>query len=195
MPALRFEDLLQDPDRERDGDRWGADGRPVLLLNAAGTDRSAWWPVAARLADEHAVAVLDLPARHSIADQAESLAIYVAAMGTRAPVIAGHGDAALVASLFAARYLAHAIVNIERRLDEPHDDPGIEQARAEITAGPRRLRGRYLAIFASAPPPAYEPWLQDRIPEAACAVYGTDGDFPHFNDPKRFADDIRDLAA
>jgi pimeloyl-ACP methyl ester carboxylesterase len=195
MPALRFEDLLQDPDREHDGDRWGADGRPVLLLNAAGTDRSAWWPVAARLADEHAVTVLDLPARHSIADQAESLAIYVAAMGTRAPVIAGHGDAALVASLFAARYLAHAIVNIERRLDEPHHDRDAERARAEITAGPRALRGRYLAIFASAPPPAYEPWLRARVPEAACAVYRTDGAFPHFNDPKRFADDIRDLAA
>jgi pimeloyl-ACP methyl ester carboxylesterase len=194
MPALRFEDLLQDPDREHDGDRWGADGRPVLLLNEAGTDRSAWWPVAARLADEHAVAVLDLPAGRSITDQAESLAMYVAAMGTRAPVIAGHGEAALVASLFAVRYLAHAVVNIERRLDEPHDAPGIERARAEITAGPRRLRGRYLAVFASAPPPAYEPWLQSRIPDAACAVYGTDG-FPHFNDPKRFADDIRDLAA
>jgi hypothetical protein len=195
MPALRFEDLLQDPDREHDGDRWGADGRPVLLLNAAGTDRSAWWPVAARLADEHAVAVLDLPARRSIDDQAESLAIYVAAMGTRAPVIAGHGDAALVASLFATRYLAHGVVNIERRLDEPHPDSDAERARAEITAGPRRLRGRYLAIFASAPPPAYEPWLQGLIPEAACTVYQTDGEFPHLNEPKRFADDIRGLAA
>jgi pimeloyl-ACP methyl ester carboxylesterase len=195
MPALRFEDLLHNPDRASDGDRWGADGRPVLLLNEAGTDRSAWWPVAARLADEHAVAVLDLPADLSITDQAESLAIYVAAMGTRAPVVAGHGEAALVASLFAVRYLAHAVVNIEQRLDEPQQEPGIERAREEITAGTRKLRGRYLAIFASAPPPAYEPWLQDRIPEAACAVYETEGAFPHFSDPKRFADDIRGLAS
>jgi len=195
MPALRFEDLLRDPDRAGEGDRWGADGRPVLLLNGEGADRSAWWPVAARLADEHAVAVLDLPAGISITDQAESLAIYVAAMGTRAPVVAGHGEAALVASLFAVRYLAHAVVNIEQRLDEPQQEPGIERAREEITAGTRKLRGRYLAIFASAPPPAYEPWLQDRIPEAACAVYETEGAFPHFSDPKRFADDIRDLAS
>jgi hypothetical protein len=195
MPALRFEDLLRDPDRAGDGDRWGADGRPVLLLNEAGTDRSAWWPVAARLADEHAVAVLDLPGDLSITDQAESLAIYVAAMGTRAPVVAGRGEAALVASLFAVRYLAHAVVNIQQRLDEPQQDADIERAREEIAAGPRKLRGRYLAIFASAPPPAYEPWLRDRIPEAACAVYETDGAFPHFSDPKRFAEDIRDLAA
>lgn len=189
MPALRFEDLLQDPDRERDGDRWGTDGRPVLLLNETGADRSAWWPVAARLADEHAVAVLDLPTHRQIGDQAESLAAYVAAMGTRAPVVAGHGGAALVASLFAARYLAHAVVNIEQRLDEPQP----KRALQEITAG--RLRCRYLAIFASAPQPDYEAWLKDRIPGAACTAYRTAGCFPHLADPKRFTADIRELAA
>ncbi|MDA1358826.1 hypothetical protein O1R50_04280 [Glycomyces luteolus] len=193
MPALRFEDLLQDPDRRYDADRWGADGRPVLLLNDTGADRSTWWPVAARLADEHAVAVLDLPEDRSIRDQAEALAEYVAAMGTRAPVIAGHGRAALVASLFAARYLAHAVVNIEQRLDEPHVDP--EHALREITEGPRRIRCRYLAIFTSAPGPDYEAWLRERIPEAVCATYRTGGGFPHLSDPKRFSDDIRELAS
>lgn len=195
MPALRFEDLLLDPDRARDGDRWGADGRPVLLLNEPGTDRSAWWPVAACLADEHAVAVLDLPADRSLAAQAETLAAYVAAMGTRAPLIAGHGPAALVASLFAARYLAHAVVNIEQPLDEPQHDPDTERALREITAGPRRLRCRYLAIFAALPHPGYAPWLADRIPGAACTTYGTEGPHPHLSDPKRFTGDIRELAA
>ncbi|MEU5152850.1 hypothetical protein [Glycomyces sp. NPDC021274] len=195
MPALRFEDLLQDPDRERDGDRWGAEGRPVLLLNEAGADRSAWWPVAARLADEHAVAVLDLPPSRSLTARAETLAAYVAAMGTRAPVIAGHGPAGLVASLFAARYLAHAVVSIEQRLDEPHHDPDTERALQEITAGPRRLQCRYLAIFAAAPQPGYEAWLQQRLPAAACTTYRTEGDHPHLSDPVRFTDDIRAIAA
>ncbi|WP_205324906.1 alpha/beta fold hydrolase [Glycomyces sp. YM15] len=195
MPALRFEDLLQDPDRRHGADRWGTDGRPVLLLNPAGGDRSAWWPVAARLADEHTVAVLDLPEGRSIGDQAEALGAYVAAMGTRAPVVAGHGHAALVASLFAARYLAHAVVNIEQRLDEPHHDPDTERALQEITGGPRRIRCRYLAIFAGGPGPGYEAWLRERIPDAACATYGTGGDCPHLSDPKRFTDDLRELAA
>ncbi|MFG3342997.1 alpha/beta fold hydrolase [Glycomyces sp. NPDC048151] len=193
MPALRFEDLLQDPDREHDADRWGADGRPVLLLNPTGADRSAWWPVAARLADEHAVAVLDLPDAGSLGDRADVLAEYVAAMGTRAPVLAGHGDAALVAALFAARYVAHAVVGVEQRLDGPPRDPETGRALAEITGG--RLRCRYLAVFASAPESEYEAWLRERIPEAVCRTYGTGSGFPHLADPKRFTADIRDLAA
>jgi pimeloyl-ACP methyl ester carboxylesterase len=195
MPALRFEDLLQDPDRERNGERWGADGRPVLLLNDTGADRSAWWPVAARLADEHAVAVLDLPERRPIDEQAETLAAYVARMGTRAPVVAGHGAAALVASLFAARYIAHGVVNIEQRLDEPQPDPDAERALREITDGPRKLKCRYLSIFASAPHSGYAAWLEERIPDATCTTYNTMGAFPHLSDPKRFTDDIREIAA
>jgi pimeloyl-ACP methyl ester carboxylesterase len=194
MPALQFEDLLKDPDREQDGDRWGADGRPVLLLSDTSAGRSAWWPVAARLADEHAVAVLDLPGRSLIADQAETIAEYVAAMGTRAPIIVGHGQAALVASLFAARYVAHAVVNIEQRLDEPQAEPDAAQALQEITAGPRKIECRYLAIFANAPEPAYEDWLRSTIPEALCTAYGTTDEFPHLSDPKRFTEDIREIA-
>lgn len=194
MPALQFEDLLKDPDRERDGDRWGADGRPVLLLSETGADRSAWWPVAARLADEHAVAVLDLPGHRPIGDQAERLAEYVAAMGTRAPIVVGHGPAALVATLFAARYVAHAVVNIEARLDKPLPDPDRERARKEIVEGPRRPRCRYLAVFAALPSPGYEAWLRERIPGAACAAYPAEGGFPHLSDPKRFAADISGLA-
>jgi pimeloyl-ACP methyl ester carboxylesterase len=193
MPALQFEDLLQDPDREWDGERWGADGRPILLLNDTAADRSAWWPVAARLADEHAVAVLDLPVQEPIGDQVEALAEFVAKMGTRAPVVAGHGSAALVASLFAVRYVAHAVVNIEQPLDEPQQDPDATKALKEITAGPRKIKCRYLAIFAAAPRQAYEAWLQERIPDAVCAAYGTEGAFPHLSDPERFADDIRNL--
>lgn len=194
MPALRFEDLLRDPDRERNGERWGTDGRPVLLLNDSGADRSVWWPVAARLADEHAVAVLELPGHRPVGDQAETLAEYVAGMGTRAPVVAGHGGTALVASLFAARYIAHAVVNIEQRLDEPQPDPDAERALQEITDGPRKLKCRYLSIFSSAPSPAYETWLKERVPDAVCTAYRTEGRYPHLSDPKRFTDDIREIA-
>jgi pimeloyl-ACP methyl ester carboxylesterase len=195
LPTLYSEDLLRQPEPEWTGERWGVDGRPVLLLTESGDDRSAWWPVAARLAEDLAVAVLDLPGDGPIGDRAETLAQFVAEMGTRAPVVVGHGRAAVVASLFAARYVAHGVAAVERALDAPGGDADTEAALAEITAGPRKVGCRYLAVFGSAPRPGYAAWLEARIPGAECAVYGTGDRFPHLSDPERFIKDVTALAS
>ncbi|GAA2260670.1 hypothetical protein GCM10009853_012140 [Glycomyces scopariae] len=195
MPTLYSENLLHHPEPEWTGERWGDEGRPVLLLTESGEDRSAWWPVAARLAAEHAVAVLDLPAGGPIGDRAETLAQFTARIGTRAPVVAAYGRAAVVASLFACRYVAHGVAAIELALDAPAADADTAAALAEITAGPRRMRCRYLSVFASAPRPGYAAWLAARVPGAACAVYGTEGAYPHLSAPDRFVGDVRVLAS
>lgn len=210
MSTPRIETLLHDPERQSAYERWGERGRPVLLLNPSPHDRSAWWPVAARLGDDHAVMVLDLPPGHSPAVLADDLAHMVHQMGTRAPVLVGHAAAALVASVFAARYLAHAVVNVEQRLDRTSDDAtandpasdrsalddtGLDQALREITDPRKPVGCPYLSVFATAPEPGYAEWLAARLPRARCRSYGVPGPFPHLADPARFTADVRDLAA
>ncbi|MCD0444988.1 hypothetical protein LO763_15330 [Glycomyces sp. A-F 0318] len=195
MSTPRIETLLHDPERQSAYERWGACGRPVLLLNRPEHDRSAWWPVAARLGDDHAVMVLDLPRGHSPAALAEDLAHMVLQLGTRAPVLVGCASAALVASVFAARYLAHAVVNVEQRLDGASDDPGLAQALREVAEARRPIACRYLSVFADEPEPGYAAWLGARVPGARCRVYGTPGELPHLAAPARFAADVRALAA
>ncbi|MEU6250218.1 hypothetical protein [Glycomyces sp. NPDC047010] len=192
MPTLHSENLL---DPEWTGELWGAAGRPVLLLTETGEDRSAWWPVAARLATAHAVAVLDLPAGGRIGDRAETLAEFIARMGTRAPVIAAHGRAAVIASLFACRYVAHGVAAIEQPLDAPAADEDTAAALEEVTAGPRKVKCRYLSVFSAEPRPGYAAWLAERIPGAECAVYGTAGRYPHLSAPERFTEDVSALAS
>lgn len=193
MPTLYSENHLLEP--EWTGELWGAEGRPVLLLTETGEDRSAWWPVAARLAASHAVAVLDLPEGGRIGDRAETLAQFVAGMGTRAPVVAAYGRAAIIASLFACRYVAHGVAAIEQALDAPATDEDTAAALEEITAGPRKIKCRYVSVFASEPRPGYAAWLAERIPGAVCAVYGTAGPYPHLSAPERFTDEVSALAS
>ncbi|THV27251.1 alpha/beta fold hydrolase [Glycomyces paridis] len=182
MPKTRSEDLRSDHG-EWAGERWGASGRPVLLLNPAEDDRSAWWPVAARLVDLGAVSVLDLPEGRTVADQAESLALLAARAGARAPVLAGHGRAALVATVFAVRYVAHAVVNVGQRLDVP-----------EAAEAGGRLECRYLSVFSAEPRPGYEAWLRVRVPGGEYEEYGTGDAHPHLGSPGRFAADLRRVA-
>lgn len=193
MPISRIEDRREDPGHEWTGEHWGGGGRPLLLLTESGDDRSTWWPAAARLAGEHAVAVLDQPPAGLIADRADALAEYTALMGTRAPVVAACGRAAVVAALFAARYVAHAVVAIEQPLDRaPYDDP--DAARALKAFASRPVRCRLLAVFGAEPRPGYRDWLRDLAPAAVCAVYDTPGRLPHLGDPERFASDVHAIA-
>lgn len=195
MSTPRIATLLHDPERQSTYEQWGARGRPILLLNRPEHDRSAWWPVAAGLGDTHCVMVLDLPEGHSPAVLAEDLAHMVLQLGTRAPVLVGHAAAALVASVFAARYLAHAVVAVEQRLDAASDDPDLESALHEITASRRPIECPYLSVFAAEPEPGYAAWLGARIPKARCESYGTPGEFPHLTALDRFVADVRELAS
>lgn len=186
MPRPRTEDLRRDPGRVWTREQWGGDGRPVHLINHPSRDRSAWWPVAARLAADHAVTVLDLPGHGDPVDLAEDLAEFHARTGTRAPVVVGHAAEALVATAFAARYLAHAVVAVECRLDTAPD-----AARA---LGRNPIRCPYLSVFAAPPRGGYEDWLRARVRGARFAVYDAPGAFPHLSRVERFTGDLRAIA-
>jgi pimeloyl-ACP methyl ester carboxylesterase len=196
------EDHRQDHDFELDrtGEQWGEHGRPVLILNGPSHDRTAWWPVAARLADAHAVTVLDLPAGRSAHALAEDLALLIAERHSRAPVLIGHASSALVAALFALHYIAHAVVAIERSLDTrpaaaAAEDPATLALLRELTGGPTAIRCPFLSVFGAEPAPGYAAWLRERIPASRCEVYGTAGPYPHLDDGARFIADVRELAA
>lgn len=195
------EDQRQDHDYDIDwtGERWGSHGRPVLILNGPSHHRTAWWPLAARLADSHSVSVLELPPGRSPRSLAEDLALLTARQGSRAPVLIGHDFSALVASLFALHYVAHAVVAVERSLDTrpraaESEDPRTLAVLRELTGGPREIRSPILSVFAADPGPGYAAWLRERVPSSRCEVYGTAGPYPHLDDGARFVADVRDMA-
>jgi len=98
----------------------------VLLLHGPGLDRSAWWPVAAELATDHLVVAVDLPGHgespprrtYEPAALVEELAEVLHYLDLRrAPIVVGHAESALLASMFAAAFATHAVVNVGQRLD------------------------------------------------------------------------------
>lgn len=74
---------------------WGTRGRPVLFVNDAAVDASTWWPLAARLADEFRVVVVQPPTHDTpgcidgLETLAEHLAHVVARAASQAPVVVG----------------------------------------------------------------------------------------------------------
>jgi pimeloyl-ACP methyl ester carboxylesterase len=196
------EDHRQDHDHDFDwtGEQWGSHGRPVFILNGPSHSRTAWWPVAARLADAHAVTILELPERRSPHSLAEDLALHLAQQGSRAPVLIGHASSALVAALFALRFVAHAVVAVERSLDTrpaaaAAEDLGTLELLRELTGGTTAIRCPFLSVLAAEPGPGYPAWLRERIPSSRCEVYGTAGPYPHLEHGARFVADVREVAA
>ena len=123
--SLRAEHIWHAPAGAWAFDTWGDTGRPVLLLHATQLDRASWWPVAAELASDHTVIAVDLPghglsaARTTyVADAvAEELAALLHQLGIRrAPIVVGHADAAILGTLFAARFTTSAVVNVQQDL-------------------------------------------------------------------------------
>jgi pimeloyl-ACP methyl ester carboxylesterase len=111
-------------------DRWGAYGRPVLLLHGLLFDRTMWWPVAAELATASSCTVVapDLPGHGQTPPRedcppsriARDLATLINNLDLhRAPVIVGHATAAPLAHAFASAYATHHVLT----LDEPAETP------------------------------------------------------------------------
>jgi pimeloyl-ACP methyl ester carboxylesterase len=130
--------------------RWGTQGRPVLFINDGTVDPSAWWPLAARLADRHRAVVVQPPAAEAtgcvedLDTLAGDLAVAVAKSSSLAPVVVGYSTAALTASLFGARYAAYAVVNVEQPLDHGADSCPLRTRATPPTATghcPRRRPG------------------------------------------------------
>ena len=100
------------------------DGRaPVVLLHGLTFDRAMWAPMVDALDGRRALA-LDLPghgdsppqASYAPADVADLLHEAVTAAGLSSPVLVGHSIGAVLASGFAARHGARAVLNIDQPL-------------------------------------------------------------------------------
>jgi pimeloyl-ACP methyl ester carboxylesterase len=100
------------------------DGRPpVVLLHGLTFDRRMWGPLVQALDGRLAVA-LDLPghggspgrASYDLRDVADVVHGAVTAAGLRAPVLVGHSIGAVLATGYAARHRARAVLDIDQPL-------------------------------------------------------------------------------
>jgi pimeloyl-ACP methyl ester carboxylesterase len=96
---------------------------PVVLLHGLSYDRRQWGPLLTEMPDRLVLA-LDLPGHGGSArrssyhayEVARSLHRAVAEAGLDTPVMVGHGIGGLLATVYAARYPAAAVVNIDQPL-------------------------------------------------------------------------------
>jgi pimeloyl-ACP methyl ester carboxylesterase len=100
------------------------DGKaPVVLLHGLTFDRGMWAPMVGALAGRLAVA-FDLPGHgdspprdsYDPADVADVLHEAIRAAGLAAPVLVGHSIGAVLATVYAARHPARAVLNIDQPL-------------------------------------------------------------------------------
>ena len=100
------------------------DGRPpVVLLHGLTFDRGMWTPIVDALAGRRALA-FDLPGHgdspprdsYDPADVADVLHDAITAAGVGAPVLVGHSIGAVLATAYAARHPARAVLNIDQPL-------------------------------------------------------------------------------
>lgn len=100
------------------------DGRsPVVLLHGLTFDRGMWAPLVDALAGRRAVA-FDLPGHgdsppqtsYALAEVADVLHEAITVAGLDAPVLVGHSIGAVLATAYAARHPARAVLNIDQPL-------------------------------------------------------------------------------
>lgn len=171
------------------------DGRPPLvLLHGPAFDRAIWGPVLADLcaADPgRQVLALDMPGhggssplpRADTPSVAAAVHDAVAWARLDAPVVVGHSTAAVIATVYAARYQACGVVNVDHRFTP-------EALTAEVRAALARLRAAgtdYLFITGRAVEPEYRRWLRLVLPQAGVEVLPAGGCLPHLACPRRFA--------
>ncbi|QIG45997.1 alpha/beta hydrolase [Nocardioides anomalus] len=96
---------------------------PVVLVHGLTFDRGMWAPVVETLEGRRSLAIDlpghgDSPARSSydMADVADVLRGAITAAGLDAPVVVGHSIGALLATVYASRHPARAVLNIDQPL-------------------------------------------------------------------------------
>lgn len=219
LPPLRTEGRLPATAGHWAYDRWGAHGRPLVLVPAILFDRTMWWPAAADLRPHATVVAVDLPghggsatrARYDPDELVRDLAELVAGLRTtRAPVVVGHGASAALAIHFAARYATHAVVTVDATGDHPAGrDEYLAAMRPESVpdryrhlvrpAGEPGLLARYAGCLRLQAPPAVPGTVRLDVhseppPDGRPArVYGVPGRFAHLTALTRFVADIRGL--
>jgi pimeloyl-ACP methyl ester carboxylesterase len=148
-------------------DRWGAFGRPVVLLHGLLFDRTMWWPVAAELSGRASCTVIapDLPGHgltpareeYPLERIARDLATMVANLGLhRAPVIVGHATSARLAEVFAGAYATQHVLTVD---EPPAEATGVDDliAAAHLEDVPR----------------PYRPYAEPRTDPALLRAYGS----------------------
>jgi pimeloyl-ACP methyl ester carboxylesterase len=131
------------------GDLIGEPGRtpPLVLLHGLTFDRTSWHPVLAELTaldPGRQVLTLDLPGhgesppwtRYDLEPVAGAVHRAVAEAGLSAPVLAGHSAGGVIATIYAARYPARGVVNVDQPLQV---EPFAQLVRS--LAGPLRGPG------------------------------------------------------
>lgn len=196
-----------DPDGPLVHDRWGASGRPIVLLHGLLFDRTMWWPVAAELAGCGTVVAPDLPGHgdspraHDVtpARMADNLAALVYGLDLRrAPVLVAHGTAGLLAATFADMFATRHVIVV----DEPDTMPGTVDdviAAAHLEDVPDVFRDYARPRRDPALLKAYDSWLvappaRRREPVPPLAARGSGGGgrcFEHLTDPAEFAARVR----
>jgi pimeloyl-ACP methyl ester carboxylesterase len=141
------------------GDLTGSPGRrpPLVLLHGLTFDRTSWHPVLTQLTaldPGRPVLALDLPGHgesppwpgYDMESLAESVHRAVGEAGLRPPVLAGHSVAGVIATIYASRYPAAGVVNVDqplqvepfarlvRSLAGPLRGPGFAQVWARFEA-------------------------------------------------------------
>ena len=142
------------------GDYRGSDltRAPLVLLHGLTMDRRVWTPVLEHLwtiDPSRRVLALDLPAHgqspaagsYHLEDVADSIHHAVMAAGLTEPLLVGHSISAVLATLYAARFPARGVVNVDQPLDvapfaaavrgvaDQLRGPGFDATFARITAG------------------------------------------------------------
>ena len=111
------------------GDLAGASDRrpPLVLLHGLTFDRTMWLPALAHLAEldpARPVLALDLPGhgespawpRYDLEAVTDAVHQAVAEAGLSSPVLAGHSISGVIATIYAARYPARGVVNVDQPL-------------------------------------------------------------------------------
>jgi pimeloyl-ACP methyl ester carboxylesterase len=111
------------------GDLAGASDRrpPLVLLHGLTFDRTMWHPALAHLAEldpARSVLALDLPGHgesppwpvYGLESIAGAVHRAVTEAGLSAPVLAGHSAGGVIATIYAARYPAAGVVNVDQPL-------------------------------------------------------------------------------
>jgi len=111
------------------GDLTGEPGRtpPLVLLHGLTFDRTSWHPALAELAEldpGRRVLSLDLPGHggspawpsYDMESLAEGVHRAVEEAGLGAPVLTGHSVSGVIATIYAARYPASGVVNVDQPL-------------------------------------------------------------------------------
>lgn len=176
------------------------DGRPPLvMLHDPALHRAMWQPVLTELCavdPGRQVLALDLPAGAAAARwpgrDIESAVATVndAVTWARldAPVVVGHSVAAVVATVYAARYPACGVVNVGQRLTPDSLAGDIEAVDLQAALARLCAAGSdYLFIACGAVEPGYQRWLRQVLPQADIEVFADGGHFPQLACPRRFA--------